>query len=178
MDHAAHQRCSTVHGESQARTARSARGQDGAGGGTAAPEPPLSASGFRLRRCSPAWCGVVTEPGGPAPGVVAAYKNLARVERGFRSIKSGDLDLRPVFHHLKKRVRVHVLICMLACCLTWHLRIVWAPLTFTDQGRAGRDNPVAPARRSGGAQTKASSAARPAGRPCRSFRDLLATWPP
>jgi hypothetical protein len=80
---------------SQARTARSARGQDGAAGGTAAPEPPLSASGFRLRRRSPAWCGAVTEPGGPAPGVVAAYKNLARVERGFRSIKSGDLDLTP-----------------------------------------------------------------------------------
>ncbi|HEX3310449.1 MAG TPA: IS1634 family transposase, partial [Streptosporangiaceae bacterium] len=49
-----------------------------------------------------------------APGVVAAYKNLARVERDFRSIKSDDLDLRPVFHRLEERVRAHVLICMLA----------------------------------------------------------------
>jgi len=57
-----------------------------------------------------------------APAVVAAYKNLARVERDFRHIKSDDLDLRPVFHRLQERVRAHVLICMLACYLTWHLR--------------------------------------------------------
>ena len=56
-----------------------------------------------------------------APGVVAAYKNLSHVERDFRHIKSDDLDLRPVFHRLEERVRAHVLICMLACYLTWHL---------------------------------------------------------
>jgi hypothetical protein len=108
-----------------------------------------------------------------APAVVAAYKNLARVERDFRSIKSGDLDLRPVFHRLEERVRAHVLICMLACYLTWHLRQAWAPLTFTDQDPPVRDNPVAPARRSAAAQAKASYQHDPAGRPYRSFRGLL-----
>ena len=73
-----------------------------------------------------------------APAVVTAYKNLKYVERDFRHIKSDDLDLRPVFHRLEERVRAHVLICMLACYLTWHLRRAWAPLTFTDQ------NPPAP----------------------------------
>src|SRR5215472_7658521 len=55
-----------------------------------------------------------------APGVVAAYKNLRHVERDFRSIKADDLDLRPVFHRLEERVKAHVLICMLACYLSWH----------------------------------------------------------
>ena len=55
------------------------------------------------------------------PAAVSAYKNLSRVERDFRSIKSDDLDLRPVFHHLEERVKAHVLICMLAAYLTWHL---------------------------------------------------------
>ncbi|MGH3124713.1 MAG: IS1634 family transposase, partial [Streptosporangiaceae bacterium] len=109
-----------------------------------------------------------------APAVVAAYKNLSRVERDFRSIKSDDLDLRPVFHRLEERVRAHVLICMLAAYLTWHLRQAWAPLTFTDQDPPVQDNPVAPARRSAGAQAKASYQHDPAGRPYRSFRGLLA----
>jgi hypothetical protein len=63
------------------------------------------------------------------PAVVVAYKNLACLERDFRSIKTTDLDLRPVHHHLEDRVKAHVLICMLACYLTWHLRKAWAPLT-------------------------------------------------
>jgi hypothetical protein len=109
-----------------------------------------------------------------APAVVTAYKRLARVERDFRHIKSDDLDLRPVFHRLEARVRVHVLICMLACYLTWHLRQAWAPLTFTDQDPPARDNPVAPARRSAAAQAKASCQHDAAGRPYRSFRGLLA----
>jgi hypothetical protein len=108
-----------------------------------------------------------------APAVVAAYKNLARVERDFRSIKSGDLDLRPVFHRLEERVRAHVLICMLACYLTWHLRRAWAPLTFTDEQPPGQDNPVTPARRSATAQAKASGQYDPAGQPHCGFRGLL-----
>ena len=108
-----------------------------------------------------------------APGVVAAYKNLARVERDFRSIKSDDLDLRPVFHRLEERVRAHVLICMLACYLTWHLRQAWAPLTFTDENPPVPGNPVAPARRSAAAQAKASYQYDQAGQPYRSFRGLL-----
>ena len=109
-----------------------------------------------------------------APAVVTAYKNLSRVERDFRSIKSDDLDLRPVFHRLEERVKAHVLICMLAAYLTWHLRQAWAPLTFTDEDPPSQDNPVAPAHRSGHAQAKASYQRDPAGRPYRSFRGLLA----
>jgi len=108
-----------------------------------------------------------------APGVVTAYKNLKYVERDFRHIKSDDLDLRPVFHRLEERVKAHVLICMLACYLTWHLRQAWAPLTFTDQDPPEQDNPVAPARRSAAAQAKACGQHDPAGRPYRSFRGLL-----
>jgi hypothetical protein len=108
-----------------------------------------------------------------APGVVAAYKNLRHVERDFRSIKTDDLDLRPVFHRLEERVKAHVLICMLAAYLTWHLRQAWAPLTFTDDNPPTRDNPVTPARRSPHAQAKASCQHDPAGRAYRSFRGLL-----
>ena len=108
-----------------------------------------------------------------AAAVVTAYKNLKYVERDFRHIKSDDLDLRPVFHRLEERVKAHVLICMLACYLTWHLRRAWAPLTFTDQDPPAQDNPVAPARRSAAAQAKASCQYDPAGQPYHSFRGLL-----
>ena len=108
-----------------------------------------------------------------ASAVVTAYKNLKYVERDFRHIKSDDLDLRPVFHRLEERVRAHVLICLLACYLTWHLRRAWAPLTFTDENPPAADNPVAPARRSARAQAKASCQHDPAGQPYRSFRGLL-----
>jgi hypothetical protein len=108
-----------------------------------------------------------------AAAVVTAYKNLKYVERDFRHIKADDLDLRPVFHRLEERVRAHVLICMLACYLTWHLRQAWAPLTFTDENPPAPGNPVAPARRSAAAQAKASGQHDPAGQPYRSFRGLL-----
>jgi hypothetical protein len=108
-----------------------------------------------------------------AAAVVTAYKNLKYVERDFRHIKSDDLDLRPVFHRLEERVRAHVLICMLACYLTWHLRRAWTPLTYTDQDPPEHDNPVAAARRSAAAQAKASYQHDPAGQPYRSFRSLL-----
>jgi hypothetical protein len=107
---------------------------------------------------------------GPA---VAAYKNLKYVEQDFRSIKADDLDLRPVFHRLEERVKAHVLICMLACYLTWHLRKAWAPLTFTDENPPAPENPVAPARRSAAAQAKASRQRDTAGSPYRSFRGLI-----
>jgi hypothetical protein len=106
-------------------------------------------------------------------GVVAGYKNLANIERDFRIIKSDDLDLRPIHHRLDDRVKAHVLICMLACYLSWHLRKAWAPLTFTDQAPPTRDNPVAPAQRSPAAQAKASTKHDAAGNPVRGFRDLL-----
>ena len=108
-----------------------------------------------------------------AAAVVTAYKNLKYVERDFRHIKSDDLDLRPVFHRLEERVKAHVLICMLACYLTWHLRRAWAPLTYADQDPPVQDNPVTPARRSATAQAKASYQHDPAGQPYHSFRGLL-----
>jgi len=108
-----------------------------------------------------------------APAVVTAYKNLKFVERDFRHIKSDDLDLRPVFHRLEERVKAHVLICMLACYLTWHLRRAWAPLTFTDQSPPAPANPVTPARRSAAAQAKASGQHDQDGQPYRSFRSLI-----
>jgi hypothetical protein len=109
-----------------------------------------------------------------APGVVSAYKNLKYVERDFRHLKADDLDLRPIYHHLEERVRAHVLICMLACYLVWHLRRAWAPLTFTDEDPPAGGDPVAPARRSPQAQAKASRQHDQAGQPYRSFRGLLA----
>jgi len=108
-----------------------------------------------------------------AAAVVTAYKNLKYVERDFRHIKSGDLDLRPVFCRLEERVKAHVLICMLGCYLVWHLRRAWAPLTFTSQDPPAQDNPVTPARRSAAAQAKASGQHDPAGRPYHSFRGLI-----
>ncbi len=108
-----------------------------------------------------------------SPGVVTAYKNLKYVERDFRHIKADDLDLRPVWHRLEDRVKAHVLICMLACYLTWHLRRAWAPLTFTDEDPPAPDNPVAPAQRSPRARAKASRQHDETGRPYRSFRGLL-----
>jgi hypothetical protein len=113
-----------------------------------------------------------------APAVVSAYKNLAHLERDFRSIKADDLDLRPIHHHLEDRVRAHVLLCMLGCYLLWHLRRVWAELTYTNEDPPARDNPVAPATRSAAAQTKASRHTDPNGQPVRGFRgplDHLAT---
>ena len=106
-------------------------------------------------------------------GVVTGYKNLAHLERDFRSIKTDDLDLRPIHHRLTDRVKAHVLICLLACYLTWHLRKAWAPLTFTDEHPPARDNPVMPAQRSPHARAKASQRQTPDGTPLRSFRGLL-----
>ena len=108
-----------------------------------------------------------------AAGVVTAYKNLKYVERDFRYIKADDLDLRPVFHRLTRRVKAHVLICMLAAYLVWHLRRAWAPLTYTDEDPPLQANPVAPARRSEAAAAKAARQHDEAGRPYRSFRGLL-----
>ncbi|MGH3287744.1 MAG: IS1634 family transposase, partial [Streptosporangiaceae bacterium] len=109
-----------------------------------------------------------------AAGTVTAYKALKYVERDFRHIKSDDLGLRPVFHRLERRVKGHVLVCMLAAYLTWHLRQAWAPLTYTDEEPPQPANPVAPARRSASAEAKASRQHDETGRPYRSFQGLLA----
>ncbi len=105
--------------------------------------------------------------------VVIGYKNLAHIERDFRSIKTDDLHLRPVHHRLTDRVEAHVLICLLACYLTWHLRKAWAPLTYTDEHPPVRDNPVTAAKRSPAARAKASRHQTADGAHLRSFRGLL-----
>jgi DDE family transposase len=115
---------------------------------------------------------VGTDTLGPV-AVVESYKNLANVERDFRIIKTDDLDLRPIHHRLDDRVKAHVLICLLACYLVWHLRKAWAPLTFTDEHPPQRDNPVAAAQRSPEADAKASRKHGADGNPLRSFRGLL-----
>jgi hypothetical protein len=108
-----------------------------------------------------------------AAGVVASYKKLANIERDFRIIKTDDLDLRPIYHRLNQRVRAHVLLCLLACYLVWHLRKAWAPLTFTDEHPPARDNPVAPAQRSASAAAKAATKHDANANPLRSFRGLI-----
>ena len=108
-----------------------------------------------------------------APGVVTAYKQLSYVQRDFRHIKIDDLALRPIHHRLEDRVKAHVLICMLAAYLVWHLRHTLAPLTYTDAEPANRHNPVAPAQRSTTASRKASRHRDEHDQPVRSFRSLL-----
>jgi hypothetical protein len=106
-------------------------------------------------------------------GVVQAYKRLAKVEQDFRSLKTVDLDLRPVHHHLEQRVRAHVLVCMLAAYLVWHLRKAWAPLCFTDETPPEHADPVAPTVRSPHAVRKASTQQTPDGAQAHSFQTLL-----
>jgi hypothetical protein len=108
------------------------------------------------------------------PGVVTAYKQLSYVERDFRHIKADDLALRPIHHRLEDRVKAHVLICMLAAYLVWHLRHSLAPLTYTDTQPPTRTDPVAPAHRSTAAARKASHHHDEHDQPVRSFRGLLA----
>ena len=114
-------------------------------------------------------------PGGilDAAGAVTAYKNLKHVERDFRITKADDLDLRPIHHYLAGRVRGHVLICMLACYLTWHLRAALAELTFTDQHIPAATDPVAPAQRSPQAKAKDGAKHNGDGLPVYCYRDLL-----
>ena len=107
------------------------------------------------------------------PAAVAAYKNLAVVERDFRNIKTIDLDLRPIYHRTEDRVRAHVFVCMLAAYVLWHLRQAWAPLCFTDENRPERADPVAPAQRSSAARQKASTQTTNDNRMIHNFSTLL-----
>jgi hypothetical protein len=107
-------------------------------------------------------------------GAVTAYKDLKHVERDFRITKADDLDLRPIHHYLADRVRGHVLICMLACYLTWHLRQALAELTFTDQHIPQPSDPVAPAQRSPQAKAKDGAKHNHDNLPVYRYRDLLA----
>jgi hypothetical protein len=110
------------------------------------------------------------------PAVVSTDKALARVERDFRSLKTIDIQLRPIHHHTQPRVRAHVFLCLLAAYLLWHLRQALAPLTYTDQHppeRTNPANPVAPATGSTSAQRKARTHPDADGQPLHSFQGLL-----
>jgi hypothetical protein len=107
-------------------------------------------------------------------GVITAYKNLSKVERDFRIIKIDDLDLRPIYHYLEDRVRAHVLLCMLAAYLTWHLRQALTPLIFADPDIPLRADPVLPAQRSLGAREKDATKETPDELPVRRYSELLA----
>ena len=113
-----------------------------------------------------------------AGAFVLAYKSLAQVERAFRSLKSIDLDIRPVHHRLAGRVRAHVFLCMLAYYVQWHMRRKLAPLLFEDHDRpaaaAARTSPVASAQVSAAARAKARARKTEDGQPVHSFRTLIA----
>jgi hypothetical protein len=124
--------------------------------------------GFYILRTS------LTETDLQAGDVVRAYKNLEQAERAFGSLKGPELQIRPIHHHLQDRVRAHVLICMLAYYLTWHLKAAWKPLLFTDEHRPVSPDPVAKAVRSPAAQQKARTKRTTTGELAHSYRTLLA----
>ena len=111
-----------------------------------------------------------------APDTVRRYKSLAQVERAFRSLKGMDLRIRPIHHHTEDHVRAHILLCMLAFYVEWHMRKDLAPLLFQDeelsQNRARRD-PVPPAECSASAQAKKMHRVTADGFPVHSFGTLL-----
>jgi transposase len=108
---------------------------------------------------------------------VRSYKSLGRVERAFRCIKTVDLNVRPIYHWLEDRVRAHVLLCMLAYYLEWHMRQCLAPMLFDDadkqQAEALRTSVVAQAQRSKPAIKKQTTGMTPDGLPVHSFHTLL-----
>src|SRR5450830_1441497 len=110
-----------------------------------------------------------------ATAVVAAYKDLSRVEDAFRSLKSMDLEIRPIYHLLEERVRAHAFLCLLAQHVVFHLRAAWAPLTFSDEAKnAARAAAVAKAQRGAAAKAKARTKETADGALCHSFHSLLA----
>jgi transposase len=108
---------------------------------------------------------------------VRSYKSLSGVERAFRSLKTVDLHVRPIHHRQPDRVRAHILICMLAYYVEWHMRKDLAPLLFDDDDKVAaeqmRTSVVAPAQRSVSAQDKAYNKRTPDDQPVHSFQTLL-----
>lgn len=114
----------------------------------------------------------------PSEGVVRAYKDLAKVERAFRCMKTIDLKVRPIYHWLDKRIRAHVFLCMLAYYVEWHMRGKLAPILFEDDEKEAaarlRRSIVAPAVRSSAAKQKDASKRTDDDYPVHSFQTLLA----
>lgn len=109
-----------------------------------------------------------------AAEAVRTYKRLATIERAFRSLQSVDLNVRPIRHRVPHRVRAHVLICLLAYYVEWHLRRALAPVLFDDEHPGEvQTSPVAPAQRSASALRKAREKKTPEGLPVQSFQNWL-----
>jgi hypothetical protein len=110
-----------------------------------------------------------------AEDAVRHYKGLSQVERAFRSIKTMDLEVRPIRHYQEQRVKMHLFICMLAYYVKWHMMEAWRPLLFADEDQTAKQtrDPVAPAKRSSEAQAKVQCKLLPDGPPVHSFQSLL-----
>ena len=110
-----------------------------------------------------------------APTTVRAYKGLSHAERAFRSLKTVDLKIRPIYHWLEDRVRAHVFLCMLAYYVEWHMRERLKPILFDDAepNQVERPSPVAPAQPSASAEAKRASKITAQGLPVHSFQTLL-----
>jgi hypothetical protein len=111
-----------------------------------------------------------------APEAVRSYKALAQVERAFRSLNTVEFKIRPIHHRLENRVRAHILLCMLAYYVEWHLIEAWRSRLFADEDQAAKTSrdPVAPAKRPAAALEKAHSHLSTEGTPVHSLRTLIA----
>lgn len=100
---------------------------------------------------------------------------LTELERAFRSLKTADLKIRPIHHRLETRVRAHILLCMLACYVEWHLREAWRELLFADEDQPAKleRDPVAPACRWKAAEHKVHERTLADGTPVHRLRTLL-----
>ncbi len=110
-----------------------------------------------------------------AADAVRHYKSLSQVERAFRSIKTMDLEVRPINYHLEKRVKAHLFLCMLAYYVKWHMMEAWRPLLFADEDQQAKQtrDPVAPDQRSAQAEEKVHSKQLADGAMAHSFQTLL-----
>jgi hypothetical protein len=110
-----------------------------------------------------------------AGDTVRSYKQLSAVEHAFRSLKTLDLKVRPIYHRREVRVRAHIFLCLLAYYVEWHMREAWRPLLFADEDQAAKAtrDPVAPAKRSAGALRKVHAKVLDDGTPIHSFQTLL-----
>ncbi len=110
-----------------------------------------------------------------ADDAVRSYKSLCQVERAFRSIKTVDLKVRPIHHHLESRVRAHIFLCMLAYYVEWYMREAWRPLLFSDEALDAKTSadPVAPAQRSESALHKVNTKTLDNGTQVQSFQTLI-----
>jgi transposase len=107
------------------------------------------------------------------PEVVRTYKNLSRVEEAFRCLKGIDLSIRPIHHHLEKRVRAHVFVCLLSYYVEWHMRKALRSVLNEEENPVPRENPVQPAKVSEETQRKKSQGKNAKGWPVYDWKSLI-----